>query len=75
MLSEKLAKYANALLATQLQKKPPSATTGEVGKRASELLEEDEREVKLTIFALKDDDFPLVCSFGQFMKILENTVK
>lgn len=72
MLANKLGYYTKALLATQL-KEFTSVANDETSE--TQQLAEDDREVKHTISSLKDGDFPLVCTFDRFMKILENTVK
>lgn len=39
------------------------------------MLGDDEREVNHTIFTVLAEDFPLVCTFNFFIKLLENTIR
>lgn len=39
------------------------------------MLGDEEREVNHTIFTILADDFPLVCTFNYFIKLLENTIR
>lgn len=72
MLSDKLELYTKRLITTQLNK---TKAPVEDNKNPLHLITQDDREVNDTVFSIKDEDFPLVCTFNHFMKLLENTVR
>lgn len=71
VLSNKLKDYTKRLIATH-DLKPDSA---EEGNNINYMLGDDEREVNHTIFTILADDFPLICTFNYFLKLLENTLR
>lgn len=72
VLSNKLEVYTKRLIDTQLNKANSTVDDNEDMLR---FITQDDREVNDTIFSIKDEDFPLVCTFNHFVKLLENTVK
>lgn len=72
VLSNKLEVYTKRLIATQLNKANSTVDNNEDMLR---FITQDDREVNDTVFSIKDEDFPLVCTFNHFVKLLENTVK
>lgn len=72
VLSNKLEAYTKRLIATQLN--TPSSTIDN-NEDMLHFIAQDDREVNDTIFSIKDEDFPLVCTFNHFVKLLENTVR
>lgn len=73
MLSNKLEVYTKRLIATQLNKASVHATLDD--DDALHFIAQDDREVNDTVFSIRDEDFPLVCTFNHFVKLLENTVR
>lgn len=74
MLSNKLEVYTKRLIATQLNKANVNATLND-DDDALHFIAQDDREVNDTVFSIRDEDFPLVCTFNHFVKLLENTVR
>lgn len=72
VLADKLGVYTKRLISTQLGEVPPAE---EAGRDPLNLIEQNDREVTDTVFSIKEQDFPLVCTFNYFMKILENTAR
>jgi hypothetical protein len=65
--------YTKRLISTQHSKTDARADESEDFLYPTE--QDDDREVNDTVFSLKEGNFPLVCSFGHFMKLLENTAR
>lgn len=72
MLSNKLEVYTKRLIATQLNKANAILDDND---DALHFIAQDDREVNDTVFSIKDEDFPLICTFNHFVKLLENTVR
>jgi hypothetical protein len=75
VLSNKLERYTKALINTHVDEVDPQAEEEGNSKTALQLIAQDDREVKETISSFRDENFPLVCTFDHFMKVLENTVR
>lgn len=73
VLSHKLKGYTKRLIATHAPEPSSAAPSGREG--VSIMLGDDERDVNHTIFTMLPEDFPLVCTFNYFMKLLENTLR
>ncbi|KAH8146891.1 uncharacterized protein LAJ45_08970 [Morchella importuna] len=72
VLSNKLKDYTKRLIATHDLKPDPTEGGSDM---LSYMLGDDEREVNHTIFTMLADDFPLICTFNYFLKLLENTLR
>lgn len=72
VLADKLEVYTKRLISTQLGQVQPAA---EGDQNPLNLIGQNDREVHDTVFSIKEQDFPLVCTFNHFMKILENTAR
>lgn len=72
VLADKLEVYTKRLIATQLNK---SKSPMDGNRDMFHLSTRDDKEVKDTVFTITDENFPLVCTFNHFMKLLENTIK
>ncbi|KAL8732005.1 MAG: hypothetical protein Q9181_004094 [Wetmoreana brouardii] len=72
-LAGKLKDYINRLMKTLAAS---SADEGEQQERQLPLPDaEDDKDQCDTIFELQDGSFPLVCTFDQFLELLENTIR
>ena len=72
-LANKLKDYISRLMRTLAAS---SADEGEQQERELSLADaEDDEDQRDTIFELRDGSFPLVCTFDQFLELLENTIR
>jgi hypothetical protein len=78
LLTDKLRAYTKKLIETLTSKSLSLEQLPEDDKLASDdtFLDTEEKDLAGdTVFTLSDENFPLVCTFDQFLKILENTVR
>ena len=70
-LADKLSSYTRRLIETLSSKSAELDSSQESENRASTTAEEHPRNT--TVFTLRDQSFPLVCTWEDFLGILENT--
>lgn len=73
-LADKLDSYTRRLIETLSSKSIEKGDSSQYGEYAlSRTAEEDPR--KSTVFTLRDQSFPLICTWDSFLGILENTIQ
>jgi hypothetical protein len=72
-LTDKLRAYTKKLIETLTSK---SLNLEQLPDDEDSFLDTDGKDLAGdTVFTLSDENFPLVCTFDQFLRILENTVR
>ena len=72
-LTDKLRAYTKKLIETLTSK---SLNLEQLPDDEDSFLDTDGKDLAGdTVFTLSDENFPLVCTFDQFLQILENTVR
>jgi len=72
-LSDKLRAYTKKLIETLTSK---SLNLEQLPEDEEPFLDTGEEDLSGdTVFTLSDENFPLICTFDQFLRILENTVR
>ena len=71
-LAEKIQNYADRLIETLLSKSPSSESFKFEEHLLSRRVEEDSEND--SVLTLRDQSFPLICTFERFLRILENTI-
>jgi hypothetical protein len=72
ILTDKLRAYTKKLIETLTSK---SLNLEQLSEEGSFLDTEGDDLAGDTVFTLSDDSFPLICTFDQFLRVLENTVQ